>query len=127
MPWFDAILTATEYDAFGAWAMEYRPEYFADPRSKTEPASFPGDVGRERVLSDDYRTHLMRDVTSVRIAVTEGDLADTVPLLRAGGFAVKNVSGGGVVAEGAAPRSGSTPSRASKPGSSGSRCHSTGP
>jgi hypothetical protein len=100
VPWFDAILTTTEYDAFGAWAMEYRPEYFADPRSNTEPASFPGDVGRERVLSDDYRNHLLRDVTSVRIAVTEGDLADTVPLLRAGGFAVKTVTGGGVIAQG---------------------------
>ncbi|WP_432176517.1 DUF5829 family protein [Streptomyces sp. Tue6028] len=99
VPWFDAILTATQYDAFGAWAMEYRPEYFADPRSNTEPATSPGDVGRERYLSDDYRTHLMRDVTSVSLAVTEGDLADTVPLLRAGGFAVRNVPGGGVVAE----------------------------
>ncbi|MGQ4384327.1 DUF5829 family protein [Streptomyces sp. SAS_270] len=99
VPWFDAILTTEEYDAFGAWAMEYRPEYFADPRGKTEPASFPGDVGRERYLSDDYRTHLMRDVTSVRLAVTEGDLADTVPLLRAGGFTVRTVAGGGVVAE----------------------------
>ncbi|MEU9187926.1 DUF5829 family protein [Streptomyces sp. NPDC048484] len=105
VPWFDAVLTTTEYDAFGAWAMEYRPEYFADPRGKTEPASFPGDVGRERYLSDDYRTHLMRDVTSLRLGVTESDLADTVPLLRAGGFAVRTVtggggsSGGGVVAE----------------------------
>ncbi|WP_306956190.1 DUF5829 family protein [Streptomyces sp. B4I13] len=99
VPWFDAVLTTTEYDAFGAWAMEYRPEYFADPRGHTEPASFPGDVGRERYLSDDYRTHLMRDVTSVRLAVTEGDLADTVPLLRAGGFAVRTVTDGGVVAE----------------------------
>ncbi|WP_427925204.1 DUF5829 family protein [Streptomyces sp. cg40] len=100
VPWFDAILTTTEYDAFGAWAMEYRPEYFADPRGNTEPPSYPGDVGRERYLSDDYRTHLMRDVTSVRIAVTEGDLADTVPLLRAGGFTVRTVEGGGVVAKG---------------------------
>jgi hypothetical protein len=100
VPWFDAILTTTEYDAFGAWAMEYRPEYFADPRGNTEPPSSPGDVGRERYLSDDYRTHLMRDVTSVRIAVTEGDLADTVPLLRAGGFAVRTLPGGDVVAEG---------------------------
>lgn len=99
VPWFDAILTTTEYDAFGAWAMEYRPEYFADPRGNTEPASSPGDVGRERYLSDDYRTHLMHDVTSVHLAVTEGDLADTVPLLRAGGFAVRTVTGGGVVAE----------------------------
>lgn len=100
VPWFDAVLTTTEYDAFGAWGMEYRPEYFADPRSNTEPPSFPGDVGRERYLSDDYRTHLMRDVTSVRIAVTAGDLADTVPLLRAGGFTVRTVTGGGVVAVG---------------------------
>ncbi|SEF00146.1 hypothetical protein SAMN05216489_09513 [Streptomyces sp. 3213] len=100
VPWFDAILTTTEYDAFGAWAMEYRPEYFADPRGNTEPPSYPGDVGRERYLSDAYRTHLMRDVTSVRIAVTEGDLADTVPLLRAGGFTVHTVPGGGVVAKG---------------------------
>lgn len=100
VPWFDAILTTTEYDAFGAWAMEYRPEYFADPRGNTEPPSYPGDVGRERYLSDDYRTHLMRDVTSVRIAVTAGDLADTVPLLRAGGFTVLTVAGGGVVAAG---------------------------
>ncbi|MFJ9626361.1 DUF5829 family protein [Streptomyces sp. NPDC101175] len=100
VPWFDAVLTATEYDAFGAWAMEYRPEYFADPRGNTEPPSFPGDVGRERYLSDDYRTHLMRDVTAVRIAVTEGDLADTVPLLRAGGFTVRTLAGGGVLAAG---------------------------
>ncbi|MER6787871.1 DUF5829 family protein [Streptomyces sp. NPDC000658] len=99
VPWFDALLTTTEYDAFQAWAMEYRPEYFADPRGHTEPASFPGDVGRERYLSDDYRTHLMRDVTAVHLAVTEDDLADTVPLLRAGGFAVRALPGGGVVAE----------------------------
>ena len=100
VPWFDAVLTTEEYDAFDAWGMEYRPEYFADPRSNTEPPSFPGDVGRERYLPDDYRTHLMRDVTSVRIAITAGDLADTVPLLRAGGFTVRTVTGGGVVAEG---------------------------
>ncbi|MFD8421909.1 DUF5829 family protein [Streptomyces sp. NPDC059466] len=99
VPWFDAILTTTTYDAFGAWAMEYRPEYFADPRGDTEPANFPGDVGRERYLSDDYRGHSMRDVTSVRLAVTAGDLADTVPLLRAGGFTVRTVPDGGVVAE----------------------------
>ncbi|MFL6123399.1 DUF5829 family protein, partial [Actinophytocola sp.] len=77
IPWFDAVFTDEQYDAFGAWGMEYRPEYFADPRSNTEPASYPGDVSRERYLSDDYRSHLMRDVSSVRIAVTEGDLGDT--------------------------------------------------
>jgi len=99
VPWFDAILTTEQYDAFGAWAMEYRPEYLADPRSGvTEPAAYPGDVSRERYLPDTYRDHLMRDVTCVRIALTEGDLADTVPLLRAGGFTVRTVPGGGVVA-----------------------------
>ncbi|GHF41236.1 hypothetical protein FNH07_29685 [Amycolatopsis bartoniae] len=99
VPWFDAVLTTEQYDAFDAWAMEYRPEYFADPRSNTEPASYPGDVSRERYLPDAYRDHLMRDVGAVRFAVTEGDLADTVPLLRAGGFAVRTVPGG-VVASG---------------------------
>jgi hypothetical protein len=99
VPWFDAVLTTEQYDAFGAWAMEYRPEYFADPRSKTEPASYPGDVSSERYLSDDYRDHLMRDVAGIRIAVSERDLANTVPLLRAGGFVVRAVAGGGVVAQ----------------------------
>jgi len=98
LPWFDAILTTEQYDAFGAWAMEYRPEYLSDPRTNIEPASYPGDVSGERYLPDTYRDHLMRDVTYVRIAVTEGDLADTVPLLRAGGFSVRSVPGGGVVA-----------------------------
>lgn len=100
VPWFDAVLTTDQYDAFGAWGMEYLPEYFADPRSKTEPPNYPGDVGRERYLSDDYRSHLMRDVTSIRLAVTERDLANTVPLLRAGGFVVRPVPGGGIVAQG---------------------------
>ncbi|ATL30110.1 hypothetical protein KY5_5092c [Streptomyces formicae] len=100
VPWFDAVFTTDQYDAFGAWGMEYRPEYFADPRSGTEPAAFPGDVGRERYLSDGYRDHLMRDVTSIRLAVTPRDLANTVPLLRAGGFQVSSVPGDGVVARG---------------------------
>ncbi|WP_243859623.1 DUF5829 family protein [Amycolatopsis arida] len=98
VPWFDAVLTTDQYDKFGMWAMEYRPEYFADPRSKTEPASHPGDVGRERYLPDDYRDHLMRDVTGIHVAVTARDAANTVPLLRAGGFVVQSVPGGGVVA-----------------------------
>ncbi|MER5214121.1 DUF5829 family protein [Streptomyces sp. NPDC002838] len=100
VPWFDAVFTTDQYDAFGAWGMEYRPEYFADPRGNTEPAAYPGDVGRERYLSDDYRDRLMRDVTSVHLAVTARDLANTVPLLRAGGFVVRSLAGdgGGVVA-----------------------------
>ncbi|MFI0350037.1 DUF5829 family protein [Actinomadura sp. 9N407] len=98
VPWFDAVFTTAQYDTFGAWGMEYLPEYFADPRSGTEPADHPGDVGRERYLSDDYRDRLMRDVTGIHLAVTDRDLANTVPLLRAGGFAVRPVPGGGVVA-----------------------------
>ncbi|MFE6405781.1 DUF5829 family protein [Streptomyces sp. NPDC057837] len=100
VPWFDAVFTTDQYDLFGAWGMEYRPEYFADPRGNTEPAAYPGDVGRERYLSDGYRDHLMRDVTGVRLAVTARDLANTVPLLEAGGFAVRPLPGGGVVAKG---------------------------
>lgn len=99
VPWFDFVFTTVQYDAFDAWAMEYRPEYFADPRGKTEPAAHPGDVGRERYLPDTYRERLMRDVTSVRFAVTARDLDNTVPLLRAGGFRVREVTGG-VVAVG---------------------------
>ncbi|MFJ8592818.1 DUF5829 family protein [Streptomyces sp. NPDC093598] len=100
VPWFDAVFTTGQYDLFGAWGMEYRPEYFADPRGNTEPAAHPGDVGRERYLPDAYRDHLMRDVTGIRLAVTAGDLAATVPLLKAGGFAVRALPGGGVVARG---------------------------
>ncbi|QEU97357.1 hypothetical protein CP970_15835 [Streptomyces kanamyceticus] len=100
VPWFDAVFTSDQYDAFGAWGMEYRPEYFADPRSNTEPANYPGDVGRERYLSDAYRDHLMRDVTSVRLGITPRDLGNTVPLLRAGGFDVKATPDDGVVARG---------------------------
>jgi hypothetical protein len=99
VPWFDAVLTTEQYDSFGAWGLEYRPEYFADPRGKTDPACYPGDVGRERNLSDGYRGHLMRDVTSIRLAVTARDLARTVPLLRSGGFVVRSVADRGVVAE----------------------------
>ncbi|HEX6351493.1 DUF5829 family protein [Actinophytocola sp.] len=99
VPWFDGVNTVATYDAFMAWGMEYREEYLADPRSKTEPASFPGDVGRERYLPDTYADHLMRNVTGVRIAVTENDLVNNVPLLRAGGFSVQTVSTG-VVATG---------------------------
>ena len=80
--------------------MEYRPEYFADPRGNTEPAAHPADVGRERYLPDTYRDRLMRDVTSIRLAVTRRDLDSTVPLLRAGGFSVRSTPDGGVVARG---------------------------
>lgn len=97
VPWFDSVFTTERYDRFSAWAMEYRPEYFADPRSKTEPADHPRDVGRERYLSDAYREHKMRDVTAIRIAVTERDLASTVPLLRAGKLTVIDTPGGAIV------------------------------
>ncbi|KAA9156715.1 hypothetical protein FPZ12_027060 [Amycolatopsis acidicola] len=100
VPWFDGILTTAAYDSFGAWAMEYRPEYLADPRAGVEPASYPGDVSRERYLADAYQDHLMRDVTAIRIAVTSRDLDATVPLLRAGGFAVHSQPGGVVATRG---------------------------
>ncbi|MFF8936887.1 DUF5829 family protein [Streptomyces paradoxus] len=100
VPWFDAVFTTGEYDLFGAWGMEYRPEYFADPRSNTEPAAHPGDVGRERYLPDTYRDRLMRNVTGIRLAVTARDLANTVPLLKAGGFAVRSLPDGDVLADG---------------------------
>jgi hypothetical protein len=99
VPWFDGVNTVATYDAFGAWGMEYREEYFADPRSKTEPASFPGDVGRERYLSDAYADHLMRNVTGISIAMTENDFDNNVPLLRAGGFSVQDTATG-IVATG---------------------------
>ncbi|WP_055526793.1 DUF5829 family protein [Streptomyces graminilatus] len=100
VPWFDSVFVTLQYDAYGTWAMEYRPEYFADPRSNTRPAAFPGDVSRERYLPDLYRDRLMRDIVAVRLAVTARDLASTVPLLRAGGFAVRSVADGGIVAKG---------------------------
>jgi hypothetical protein len=100
VPWFDAVSVVETYDTFGVWGMEYRDEYFADPRGHTEPASYPGDVGRERYHSDAYADHLMRDVTGIRIGVTEFDLANSVPLLRAGGFTVHSLPDGGVIASG---------------------------
>lgn len=42
----------------------------------------------------------MREVTGIRLAVTARDLAGTVPSLKAGGFAVWSLPGGGVVAYG---------------------------
>lgn len=100
VPWFDAVLVTQQFGAFGSWAMEYRPEYFADARGETEPADHPGDVGRERYLPDTYRDRLMRDITGVHLAITEGDLAGTVPLLRAGGFLVRQHEGGVVALRG---------------------------
>jgi hypothetical protein len=101
VPWFDGFFISTDYDKFGMWSMEYRPEYFADPRSeKTEPPAFPGDISRERYQSDAYRDHLMRDVSGIRIALTQRDLDSNVPLLSAGGFDVRSVPGGVVATRG---------------------------
>ncbi|MDX8051525.1 DUF5829 family protein [Lentzea sp. BCCO 10_0798] len=88
VPWFDSLFLIEKYQKFGAWAMEYRDEYLDDPRSKVGPARFPGDVTRERYLPDVYEDRVMRDITFIRLAVTPSDLADTVPLLRAGGFSL---------------------------------------
>ncbi|MEV4581446.1 DUF5829 family protein [Nonomuraea jabiensis] len=101
IPWFDTIrTTSAQYEAFDPWAMEYFPEYFADPRSQTEPESYPGDVSRERYLPDAYQDHLMRDITYIRIGVPARDLATAVPVLRAGGFKVATVGGGAIATGG---------------------------
>ena len=100
VPWFDSIYLDPQYDRFGAWAMEYRDEYLNDPRSKVGPARFPGDVSRERYLPDGYQDKLMRNITLIRLAVTAGDLADTMPLLRAGGFLVRTEPSGVVATRG---------------------------
>ncbi|GHC67647.1 hypothetical protein GCM10010309_32780 [Streptomyces violaceochromogenes] len=57
-------------------------------------------MGRERYLADSYRDRLMREVTGIRLAVTARDVAGTVPLPKADGFAVRALPGGGVVADG---------------------------
>ncbi|WP_435864504.1 DUF5829 family protein [Streptomyces sparsogenes] len=101
VPWFNGVqIPITAYDAFGSWAMEYRPEYFADPRSKTGPASYPGDVSRQRYLPDTYKDRLMRDLTRVRFAVTERDLKQQLPLYEAGGLEIQHVKGGVLVKDG---------------------------
>ncbi|MGW6929484.1 DUF5829 family protein [Lentzea sp. NPDC054927] len=100
VPWFDSVFLIEQYDRFGAWAMEYRDEYLNDARSKVAPARFPGDVTRERYLPDTYQNRLMRDVTLIHLAVTAADLTATLPLLRAGGFAVVSSPGGVVASRG---------------------------
>jgi hypothetical protein len=100
VPWFDSTFLIEKYDRFGAWAMEYRDEYLDDPRSEAGPARFPGDVTRERYLPDAYQDRLMRDVTSIRLAVTAPDLAATIPLLEAGGLDVRGDEHGAVVTRG---------------------------
>lgn len=89
VPWFDAVFTSSEpYESLNAWAMEYREEFMSDPRVKIPPPAFPGDVSRDRYLSDDYRNFLMRDVSAIHLAITARDLRVTLPLLRAGGFVI---------------------------------------
>ncbi|MFB9690021.1 DUF5829 family protein [Amycolatopsis plumensis] len=99
VPWFRAVYPGQTYDACRIWGMEYEQSYFADPRSKSGPAAHPGDVSRERYLDDYYRPRQLRDLTAVRVAVTADDLAGSVPLLRAGGYTVREEPGG-VVAVG---------------------------
>ncbi|MET8999959.1 DUF5829 family protein [Amycolatopsis sp. NPDC004169] len=99
IPWFRAVYTTQIYDAFRVWGMEYEQSYFADPRSGSGPEAHPGDVGRERYLDSYRRSPHLLDFTGVRVAVTADDLAGSVPLLRAGGYTVRE-GPGGVVAEG---------------------------
>ncbi|MBP2471321.1 hypothetical protein JOF53_000193 [Crossiella equi] len=100
VPWFDAVYPTDQFDSFFAWSMEYRQEYLNDPRAKIGPPAYPGDVSRDRYINDGYRTRLMRDVTGVRLAVTQRDLDSMLPLYRAGGFVVAPVPGGALVTRG---------------------------
>ncbi|MFD2470527.1 DUF5829 family protein [Amycolatopsis silviterrae] len=100
IPWFNGVFTTDAYDTFGAWGMEYRPEYFADPRGNTGPEQYPGDISRNRYLPDDYRSHQMRDVSGVRLGITARDLANTLPLLRAGGLTVRDLPTGAIATDG---------------------------
>lgn len=103
VPWFDGVqfpVADYPYDAFGAWAMEYREEYFSDPRSKTGPASYPGDTSRQRYLPDTYKDHQLKDLTGIRFAVTERDLNTQLPLFEAGGLDIRKVPGGAIVKDG---------------------------
>ncbi|WP_129837749.1 DUF5829 family protein [Streptomyces sp. RFCAC02] len=95
--WFDGFnMPVTEWDTFGAWAMEYLPEYFEDPRSNTDPAAYPGDISRERYQTDDYQDHLMREITGLRFGVSERDLSDNLPLFEAAGLDIEYFDDGDV-------------------------------
>ncbi|AKU16422.1 DUF5829 family protein [Luteipulveratus mongoliensis] len=88
VPWFDYVFTTADYDGYFTWAMEYLPSYLDDPRAKAEPGTDPDDVRGARVLSDDYKKRLMRDVTGVEIGVTARDLTPARTMLQAAGYVV---------------------------------------
>ncbi|GAA2813237.1 DUF5829 family protein [Crossiella cryophila] len=101
VPWFDAIFTSAEkYESLNAWGMEYREEFLSDPRAKIGPPAYPGDVSRDRYLSEKYRDFLMRDVSAIHLAITARDLNVTLPLLKNGGFVVVPTPSGVLVTRG---------------------------
>jgi hypothetical protein len=94
VPWFDLVAPPGETKWLSVWAMEYLPSYFDDPRTKKEPADFPGDISRERYRSDDYTTKLMRDISALEIAATASEIATARPLLVAAGFDITATADG---------------------------------
>jgi hypothetical protein len=94
IPWFDLVAAPGETKWLSAWAMEYLPSYFDDPRTKKEPADFPGDISRERYRSDDYTNKPMRDVSALEIAAPASEVATARPLLVAAGFDVTTTADG---------------------------------
>lgn len=70
--------------------MEYVVQYMDDPRAGKRPARDESDViSRSRYLGDDYRRHLMREITGVEIAASERDAEQAIPILAAAGFAIR--------------------------------------
>jgi hypothetical protein len=69
------------------WAMEYLESYF-EAAHKEPPEGDQDRISRERYRRDDYRQHMMRDVTRLTMAVTAEDWAGLRPLLSAAGMAI---------------------------------------
>ena len=60
-----------------------------DPRSEKKPAKGLDDViSRERALSDDYKSRMMRDISLIEISATMHDIALARPMFSAAGFRV---------------------------------------
>ncbi|GAB2878934.1 DUF5829 family protein [Streptomyces mayteni] len=101
VPWFDGLgVPVAGYDSLDMWAMEYRPEYFADARGGTGPESYPGDVSRDRYHSDDYQNHQLRDITRIQVGVTQSDLDAQLPLFEAGGLDIEHTDTGVILRDG---------------------------
>jgi hypothetical protein len=84
--------TAPGQPSVEIWAMEYLESYF-DAARKEPPEGDRDRISRERYRRDDYRQHMMRDVTGLTMAVTAEDWAGLRPLLSAAGMAISEGDG----------------------------------